>query len=96
MQLQAVSTVEIEQHIRFLMAERKISESSIVKMIDVLNAAYVWAVLRGDLEKLDDVQGGLHIFRKTFAMQMYEKGARVEEIAAYIGDLESTTRKYYD
>ena len=26
---------------------------------------------------------------------MYENGARVEEIAAYIGDLESTTRKYY-
>ena len=271
MQLQAVSTVEIERHIRLLMAEGKISESSIVKVIDVLNAAYVWAVLRGDLEKnpvqaikpelikklkkmsvkqaneadvavlsteeverfskeaakrnadgayqyfagnylllllhtgmrcgemialrwrdvdwenglltieksasmarnrskqgetdnnfvmiegstknqkarviqltheaqkvlqalhiqtiwtgpddlitptktgkmntasnlehrmkvimknagLDDVQGGLHIFRKTFATQMYEKGARVEEIAAYIGDLESTTRKYY-
>ena len=26
---------------------------------------------------------------------MYEAGARVEEVAAYIGDLESTTRKYY-
>ena len=26
---------------------------------------------------------------------MYESGARVEEIAAYIDDLESTTRKYY-
>lgn len=26
---------------------------------------------------------------------MYEHGARVEEIAAYIGDLESTTQKYY-
>lgn len=44
---------------------------------------------------LSDVKGGLHIFRKTFATQMYEQGARVEEIAAYIGDLESTTRKYY-
>lgn len=44
---------------------------------------------------LQDIKGGLHIFRKTFATQMYEKGARVEEIAAYIGDLESTTRKYY-
>ena len=44
---------------------------------------------------LEDIEGGLHIFRKTFATQMYEKGARVEEIAAYIGDLESTTRKYY-
>lgn len=44
---------------------------------------------------LSGIQGGLHIFRKTFATQMYEQGARVEEIAAYIGDLESTTRKYY-
>lgn len=26
---------------------------------------------------------------------MFEAGARVEEIAAYIGDLPSTTRKYY-
>ena len=44
---------------------------------------------------LDPAIGGLHTFRKTFATQMYENGARVEEIAAYIGDLESTTRKYY-
>lgn len=44
---------------------------------------------------LEEVEGGLHILRKTFATQMYESGARVEEIAAYIGDLESTTRKYY-
>lgn len=44
---------------------------------------------------LGDVEGGLHIFRRTFATKMYEDGARVEEIAAYIGDLESTTRKYY-
>lgn len=39
--------------------------------------------------------GGLHIFRRTFATNMYDAGARVEEIAAYIGDLESTTRRYY-
>lgn len=44
---------------------------------------------------LSNVKGGLHIFRKTFATRMYENGARVEEIAGYIGDLESTTRKYY-
>lgn len=44
---------------------------------------------------LSDIEGGLHIFRKTFATRMYENGGRVEEIAAYIGDLESTTRKYY-
>ncbi len=44
---------------------------------------------------VQDINGGLHILRKTFATRMYENGARVEEIAAYIGDLESTTRKYY-
>lgn len=44
---------------------------------------------------LSDVKGGLHIFRKTFATKMYEQGARVADIAAYIGDLESTTTKYY-
>ena len=38
---------------------------------------------------------GLHIFRRTFATRMYENGADVKEIAAYIGDLESTTMQYY-
>ncbi|MBR3735014.1 MAG: hypothetical protein IKN07_03975, partial [Lachnospiraceae bacterium] len=37
----------------------------------------------------------LHIFRRTFATRMYENGADTKEIAAYIGDLESTTMRYY-
>ena len=44
---------------------------------------------------LADLKGGLHIFRRTFATRMYENGARIKEIAAYIGDLESTTERYY-
>lgn len=44
---------------------------------------------------LGNYTGGLHIFRRTFATRMYEKGARVADIAAYIGDLESTTMQYY-
>lgn len=44
---------------------------------------------------LEGLSGGLHIFRRTFATRMYEKGGRTKEIAAYIGDLESTTEKYY-
>ena len=44
---------------------------------------------------LHGLKGGLHIFRRTFATRMYERGARTKEIAAYIGDLESTTEKYY-
>ena len=43
---------------------------------------------------LTGLKGGLHIFRRTFATRMYENGARVKEIAAYIGDLESTTERY--
>lgn len=38
---------------------------------------------------------GLHIFRRTFATRRYEEGAGIKEIAAYIGDLESTTMQYY-
>ncbi|MBE5866727.1 MAG: hypothetical protein E7292_11045 [Lachnospiraceae bacterium] len=44
---------------------------------------------------LEELKGGLHIFRRTRATRMYEAGARVKEIAAYIGDLESTTERYY-
>ena len=44
---------------------------------------------------LTEYTGALHIFRRTFATRMYEEGARVEDIAAYIGDLVSTTEKYY-
>lgn len=44
---------------------------------------------------LEGLSGGLHIFRRTFATRQYERGVRVKEIAAYIGDLESTTERYY-
>lgn len=44
---------------------------------------------------LSNLSGGLHIFRRTFASRQYEKGVRAKKIAAYIGDLESTTEKYY-
>ena len=43
----------------------------------------------------DNKVSGLHIFRRTFATRLYESGAEVKDIAAYIGDLESTTRQYY-
>ena len=44
---------------------------------------------------LQELGGSLHVFRRTFATRVYEQGARVKQIAAYIGDLESTTEKYY-
>lgn len=40
-------------------------------------------------------KGGLHILRRTFATNQYRKGVRTKDIAAYIGDLASTTEKYY-
>lgn len=43
----------------------------------------------------DEKISGLHLLRRTFATKMYEKGADAKTIAAYIGDLESTTLKYY-
>ncbi|MBR4731490.1 MAG: tyrosine-type recombinase/integrase [Lachnospiraceae bacterium] len=44
---------------------------------------------------LDEAVSGLHVFRRTFATRLYEGGAEVKDIAAYVGDLESTTRQYY-
>ena len=44
---------------------------------------------------LSDLSSELHIFRRTFATRLYEKGMRTKDIAAYIGDPESTTEKYY-
>ena len=43
----------------------------------------------------DSEISGLHVLRRTFATRMYDNGAGVKEIAAYIGDLESTTMQYY-
>lgn len=45
--------------------------------------------------ELGHIKGGCHLLRKTFATNRYEEGWRIEQIASYIGDLESTTRKYY-
>ena len=44
---------------------------------------------------LDDEISGLHILRRTFATRMYDSGAEIKSIAAYLGDLESTVSRYY-
>ncbi|MBQ7562383.1 MAG: site-specific integrase [Lachnospiraceae bacterium] len=44
---------------------------------------------------LEQYKSSLHILRRTFATNMYQSGARIKDVAAYIGDLESTTEKYY-
>lgn len=42
-----------------------------------------------------DEISGLHVFRRTFATNMYEQGAGIKEIAGYIGDNVDTVEKYY-
>jgi len=39
--------------------------------------------------------GGAHLLRRTFATGLYDAGADIKAIAAYIGDLESTTSAHY-
>lgn len=48
MQINAVRIKDIEEHIKILM-DKELSSSSITKVLDVLNAAYKWAILRGEL-----------------------------------------------
>ncbi len=38
---------------------------------------------------------GAHIFRRTLATKMFNEGARVEDIAAYLGDRPETIRDHY-
>lgn len=38
---------------------------------------------------------GAHVFRRTFATDMYDSGASIKSIAGYLGDLESTVSKHY-
>lgn len=38
---------------------------------------------------------GTHVFRHSFATEMHNQGADIKDIAAYIGDLESTASNYY-
>ena len=44
---------------------------------------------------LDKSYSGVHLLRHTFATRAFEAGTPVATIAAYIGDLESTTQKHY-
>lgn len=44
---------------------------------------------------LEELGGSLHVLRRTLATNMYDNGAPIKQIASYIGDLETTTEKYY-
>ena len=50
MQLQSVKISNVDGYISGLIKEGRLSASSIEKVMDVLNAAYNWAVARGELE----------------------------------------------
>ena len=48
MSITSIDAEDIERHVQCLM--EKLSASSVAKVIDVINAAYNWAIARGDLE----------------------------------------------
>lgn len=102
---QKARTIELNKEAKYILQKIKYSRDSSLpdefivttktgKINTASNLEDRMKVIMKNVE-LQGVKGGLHIFRKTFATRMYESGARVEEIAAYIGDLESTTQKYY-
>lgn len=102
---QKARTIELNKEAKYILQKIKYSRDSSLpdefivttktgKINTASNLEHRMKVIMKNAE-LQGVKGGLHIFRKTFATRMYENGARVEEIAAYIGDLESTTQKYY-
>lgn len=102
---QKARTIELNKEAKYILQKIKDSRDSSLpdefivttktgKINTASNLEHRMKVIMKNAE-LQGVKGGLHIFRKTFATRMYESGARVEEIAAYIGDLESTTQKYY-
>lgn len=102
---QKARIIELTDDAKMILKEIKESRASaepdefiaVTKTGNINTASNLEHRLRAILKNagLSDIKGGLHILRKTFATTMYENGARVEQIAAYIGDLESTTRKYY-
>ena len=50
LQLQAVREEDISKHIKALMDEGKLSGESIVKVVNVINAAYNWGIARKSLQ----------------------------------------------
>lgn len=44
---------------------------------------------------IKDHASGLHILRRTFATELFDNGYSIKEVAAYLGDDESTVARYY-
>lgn len=44
---------------------------------------------------IKDHASGLHILRRTFATELFDDGYSIKEVAAYLGDDESTVARYY-
>ncbi|SCI14207.1 Site-specific recombinase XerD [uncultured Blautia sp.] len=51
LQAQQVTPIDIETHVKLLISENKVGASSIGKVVDVLNAAYEWAIRQGDMQQ---------------------------------------------
>ncbi len=64
------------------------------RFINALNLLFRNASLSEDITMHENVSGA-HIFRRTCATMMADKGIPTLKIAAYLGDLESTIIKHY-
>ena len=51
LQIHSVTPLDIDRYVKQMLREKKVGESSIIKAIDVINAAFEWAIMRGDIEK---------------------------------------------
>lgn len=71
----------------YILLNRKAKPTNPSNMGACVNTIYQHAGLIGI--------SGLHVFRRTFATQMYDETKDLKAVAAYIGDLESTVSKYY-
>ena len=64
------------------------SNYTATSMEDIVNTLYRKAGIK-------DHVSGLHILRRTFATELFDKGYPIKRIAEYLGDDESTVVRYY-
>lgn len=79
LQVHTVTSTDVEIHVKKLITEGKVGESSICKVVDVLNAAFEWAIRQGDLEKNPVRSIKPELIRKIKKMSC--KGANEADVA---------------
>ena len=72
----------------YIVTNRKGKPTNPSKLCNCINTIYRAAGLPDEIK-------GAHILRHTCATHYYENGAKVGQIASYLGDTEATISKYY-